>query len=141
VTPHLLRVRFQLRMVRCLRKKLRFGLALRVRFSCLSMANRPGTRFIKYLTISHKIIYRKIDLQQCVITCQKFSWKYRQLIYEHYLERSYDTASELWARKYCVLCEMFDKLDVLHKSIVFLSLSQDYRRTVVRYFVNRAPRL
>ena len=64
--------------------------------------------------------------------CQKFSWKYRQLIYEHYLERSYDTASELWVRKHCVLCEMFDKLDVLHKSIVFFvvfaRLSKDCRK-------------
>ena len=34
---------------------------------------------------------------------------------------------------------MFGKLDVRRKSIVTLKLSQDNRKTVVRYFVNQAP--
>jgi len=34
---------------------------------------------------------------------------------------------------------MFSKLDVRRKSIVTLVLSQDNRKIVVRYFVNRAP--
>ena len=38
-----------------------------------------------------------------------------------------------------VHCKMFCKLDVCRKSIATLALSYDNRKTVVRYFVNRAP--
>jgi len=41
--------------------------------------------------------------------------------------------------KLSIHCKMFCKLDVRRKLIVTLALSKDNRKTVVRYFVNRAP--
>ena len=40
--------------------------------------------------------------------------------------------------KLSIHCKMFGKLDVRRKLVVTLALSQNNRKIVVRYFVNRA---
>ena len=63
---------------------------------------------------------------------------------QHILRQSYDYLTILQVNcireKPCVLLKMFCKLDVYRKSIVRLALSQDNRKIVVRYYVNRSPR-
>ena len=44
----------------------------------------------------------------------------------------------LTCKKLSIHCKMFCKLDIRRKLIVTLALSQDNRKIVVRYFVNRA---
>ena len=100
----------------------------------------PAARFTKYLTIYRKIVVRSTydsDLRRAKTSFRNIVSYFTNTILDDLTILQVNWTEE----NPCVLRKMFCKLNVRRKSILTLALSQDNRKIVVRYFVNRAPGL